>query len=219
MRRRVVILGSILLATLSCNIDLGTPGQKGDVLGVPYRQQEFFNYCAVAAVQMWRLYDRRSALTQTQIFNWIGRAPNQIELANAVRYFTFSGADAIWDVEYDQLNAATKQISAFNSGVPSIAVIRLDHVGVIDGGTWYSTGDGNAEWDTVYLHDPNPGIGPDSPWTPGAWLALSCGPSGHDCEQIVSASAIYNWQANRSTWAPHVTMYGDGGGGRQPPPM
>jgi hypothetical protein len=137
----------------------------------------------------------------------------------AVQHYTATGGDAHWEVDSDQLNAATKQIASFNNAVPSIAIVGVNHVGVIDGGTWYSYGNGTAEWDTVYLNDPNPAFGPDHPFAPGQWLNFSCGPTGSDCESILSSSAIAGWAADRSNYNDRVALYGDGSGFHNPPPM
>lgn len=218
--RRYVTLAPLLILTLSCQIDIGNQASHSDILGVPYRQQLDFNTCTAAAVSMWRLYDRLPEVSESDIFTWEGgHAPNQLVLANAVRNFTSSGSDANWNVDTDQLNAATKQIASFNNAVPSIAIVGINHVGVIDGGTWYSTGDGRAEWDTVFFHDPNPAIGPDHPFVPGQWLAFSCGGGGTDCEGVLSASATAGWFFDRANYNNRVSMYGSTRGFNNPPPM
>ena len=70
-------------------------------LRVPFRYQERNDYCAPASVLMWRLYDGLSPVSQTTIYNWVGRrACLATEVPSAVNHFT-NTSDAYLDIVFN----------------------------------------------------------------------------------------------------------------------
>ena len=186
-----VVFGAIA-AIISC-----IP-QSGYKLNIPYRSQEQYNYCTGAAILMWRLYDGLPAVSQTSIINWMGGpgCTNQINVANAVNHFT-NTRDAYWDhgpsTAYKDL--AARQITAFDRRTPSIVVINYDHVVVLNGGTWHTSGSTRV-WDEVFVHDPDPFWGANRYFSAGSWIYAFCSPGLAFCDQIISQGATYDWQLN-----------------------
>ena len=107
MSRKFLILLP-LLSLVACNI----PEDEAVKLGVPYRGQEQFNYCAAANVQMWRLYHGYPSVSQQSIFNWMGNLPgacgsNQLGIEGALRHFT-DAFDATWIIMNNNLGVYDK---------------------------------------------------------------------------------------------------------------
>jgi hypothetical protein len=95
-------------------------------LGVPYRQQEQYNYCVPASVLMWRLYDGLPAVSQTTIYNWLGgQACNPTGVPSALSHFT-NTFDTYLDVVFspsqlDREELVARQITAEDGRTPVIA--------------------------------------------------------------------------------------------------
>lgn len=208
-----LIVAAISLA--GCNIEFG----DGDFeLGVPYRAQEQFNYCAPASVLMWRLYDGLPEVSQTTIFNWMGGTGcvNQITTRNAVNHFTRT-LDAFWDraSPVDAEGLIARQITSMDRLTPVIAVINGNHTVVINGGKWHDEGDLYV-WDRLIYHDPDPAFGRNFPVSADDWLdLLFCPESAFTCDQIISGNASKAWAFNLSSYGPRITSVG--GGGYVPP--
>lgn len=68
---RITWMIGLLIWTGGCTI----PNNQEFKLGVPHVQQEEFNYCVPASILMWRLYDGLPAVSQEEIFDFIGGPP------------------------------------------------------------------------------------------------------------------------------------------------
>lgn len=206
----------LVVTLLGCDGNLfNQPDYK---LGVPYRAQAQFNYCVPASIQMWRLYDGLSNVSQTTIFNTIGGAPcDPTDAAFGVGYYTNSGSDAHFDHEFtptigerDQM--ISRQITSIDTGIPVMALVRNQtHVGIVNGGKYEDHGS-YLEWEFLYFHDPDPAFGQDYRYSGGDWLDEFCSASASYCGQIVSTSATAAWSPNLSAFGDSVAVYGGGGG-------
>lgn len=203
--RRCLILAFV--AGMLCN---GCIPPNSEVrLGVPYRKQTNYNYCAVASVLMWRLYDGLPEVTQASIFNWMGGqgCTTQDRVAAAVNHFTATH-DVQWDLErspnYKEMLA--RQVTSIDARFPVIAVIDYDHTVVVNGGKWHEEG-ANQVWDYVLYHDP--GTYSNVYAGAGHWRELFCSRQQTYCDQIISSTAIKNWWANYQAYAESVRLYGD----------
>ncbi|HYU33454.1 MAG TPA: hypothetical protein VEW48_14960 [Thermoanaerobaculia bacterium] len=201
MRRTWILRGAGALL-LAAGLVAGSCIPQDHKLNIPYRAQEQFNYCTPAAVLMWRLYDGLVTVSQTTIFNWMGGTgnTNQINVANAVNYFT-NTRDAYWDsgspTTYRQM--AARQITAFDRSIPSIVVINYDHVVIVNGGSWH-TDPNYRVWDEVFAHDPDPFWGANRYFSAGSWIYSFCPPGNRYCDQIISSGATYDWSTNYTTY-------------------
>jgi Papain-like cysteine protease AvrRpt2 len=196
---------------LGCNL----PQDQGIKLGVPFRSQVNFNYCAAASVLMWRLYDDPNAeISQESIFTWMSNSypacgSNQLGVEAAVRHFTFSGSDAYWDnvAETEYEGVLSRQISSIDSRVPVIAVVDFDHTGVVNGGKWHAEGNYNV-WDFVYFHDP--GSFANRQISATDWMHEFCPGYWGGCDQIISGAASSAWFFNLKTYSDRVVAAGGG---------
>lgn len=181
-------------------------------LGVPYRAQERYNYCTAASISMWRLYDGLPERSQTYIFNWMGGqgCTTQFAAADAVSFFTNSGADAYWDNDSSANSdrMAARQITSIDAGIPVMVVVRYDHTGVLNGGKWHEMG-ASYVWDYVYFHDPDPRYGANVYFAANHWLDQFCPSSQTSCDQIISAAATAAWWNNYLTYRSSVVTYGE----------
>jgi hypothetical protein len=111
---------------------------------------------------------------------------------------------------------AARQITSFSRGRPVIVVVRFNHTGVLNGGKYHQEGSYNV-WDFVYFHDPDPAYGANFRWAPSEWLDQFCSSAQAYCDQILSARAASDWQANYTTYGNSVRVYGghDSSGGTQ----
>lgn len=200
--------GLAILAVTSILASCNVTSNPFYSLGIPYRAQESFNYCGAASVQMWRLYDRLSEVSQKEIHDWMFNywpacGSNQLGIQEAVNTFT-NTRDAYWDRVYPQdfESAITRQITSMDSRVPVIAVVDYNHTVIINGGTWHDDGELYV-WDTVYAHDP--AWGANRQYTAADWLDAFCYDT---CEQIVSYSAVGSWITNKRDFAHRVVYEG-----------
>lgn len=206
----MVIRRSAAAGLLSLFLFSGCISPGDTRLPVPYRFQEEFNYCVPACVLMWRLYDGLPAVSQTSIFNWMGGTgcTNQINTARAVNHFT-NTRDAYWDSgdssNYEEM--VSRQVTAFDRGVPSIAVINYDHAVVLTGGKYHQE-NRYFIWDYVLVHDPNPHNGAHFRFTAGDWLREFCGSGQAYCDQIVSSQAVQGWYSNMVSNMDSIRVYG-----------
>jgi len=193
-----------------CNL----PKDKANKIGVPYRSQENFNYCAAASVQMWRAFDGLTAVSQQAIFNWMSNyypacGSNQLGVEAAVRNFTSSGHDAFWDhgpdTDYEAM--ISRQITSMDSRVPVITVVNYDHTGVLNGGKWHQEGNFNV-WDFVYFHDP--ALYSNVQYSATDWMREFCPGFWGSCDQILSYNASRAWQYNLQTYGSAVEPAGGG---------
>lgn len=200
------------LSLVSCGIPVGSSFK----LGVPFRQQEEFNYCVPASILMWRLYDGLPEITQSEIWNWLGGPPcTPDEVPAGVAHFT-RAYDAYLDLEYiptelERNYLIARQImSVGESRVPVIAVVGVlqNHVGVIDGGKYHQSGSVNV-WDFVYFHDPEYFFGDDY-YSASEWIDFFCSDFSSYCAQILSSSASAGWFSNYATYGDSVEPYGGG---------
>lgn len=206
------VMGLFLCGCIPASQDLKLP--------VPYRSQEQFNYCVPACVQMWRLYDGLPSVSQASIFNWMGGigCVNQLSAANAVNHFT-NTRDAYWDngdsTNYKEM--VSRQITAFDNNVPTMAVINGNHTVLITGGKYHVEG-AYKVWDYVRIHDPNPAYGSHWRWPAGDWLRVFCNVGQPYCDQIVSGMAVDGWYFNMHEHEDGIRVYGwdhDLGGPRE----
>lgn len=191
------------------------PANSEIKLGVPYRAQEQYNYCAAACVQMWRLYDGLpDDTTQQAIFNYMFNtycASHQLAVADAVRYFTYTH-DAGWISRSSQDSypeMAARQISSIDAGVPVIVVFNFDHAVVLQGGKWHPE-NGRNIWDYVFMHDPDPSLGgPNVRLSALDWEFETCHPTfGASCDQIESVGATSSWNSNLANHGSSVHVVG-----------
>lgn len=204
----LVIAGSLV----SC----GLPENQGIKIGVPYRAQEQFNYCAATCVQMWALYDGVSPTpSQGSIFNYMlnyssGCGSNLLGVSDAVGQFTYT-PDAYVDLEvnldgtaYEDLSA--RAITSIESDSPAIVVVNGDHTVVLNGGKWHGE-DTRDIWDFVYIHDPAFDL---ANWRREAsdWLEMFCPGYETYCSQVVSSSATLGWSFNLVSYGPWVEIRG-----------
>ena len=196
----------------------GLFNQPDYTLDVPYRAQEQFNYCVPASIQMWRLYDGLSNVSQTTIFNAVGGAPcDPVDATYGVSIYTNSGSDAYFDHEFSPTTAErdeiiSRQITSIDVGVPVMALIRSQtHVGIINGGKYEDHGS-YLEWEFLDFHDPDPAYGEDYRYSGGDWLDEFCSPFASYCGQVVSTSAAASWYSNLDAYGDSVAVYGGGGG-------
>jgi len=179
-------------------------------LGIPYRAQNSFNYCAAATILMWRLYDGLPEVSQSTIFNWMGGVgcSTQPNIAAAVNYFT-NTRDAYWDygngTKYREM--AARQITAFDRQTPSIVAYQRNHAAVVNGGSWHVEGQYRV-WDNIYLHDPDPAAGKNLYLAAGDWIYAFCPPGAAFCDQIISDGATWDWQVHYSNYGDSVKIYG-----------
>jgi hypothetical protein len=213
MRNILLLVSSIFspLVFAACSI----PADSDIKLGVPYREQEQYNYCAAACVQMWRIYDGLPDNTSQQaIFNYMINgycASNQLAVADAVRHFT-NTYDAGWINRSSQDSypeMAARQITSIDAGAPVIVVYRYDHTVVLQGGKWHPE-DGLNVWDYIFMHDPAPGFG-GANIKVGAldWEFFTCNPSnGPFCDQIESIGVTAAWNTNLAAHGSSVHVVG-----------
>jgi hypothetical protein len=196
------------------------PEEEDMRLPIPYRAQERYNYCVPACVQMWRLYDGLTSVSQTSIFNWMGGAgcTNQINTEAAINHFT-NTKDVYWDngtsTSYKEMVA--RQITAFDRQYPTMAVVDGDHTVLITGGKYHVEGNYKI-WDYTLVHDPNPYYGAHTQWTAGQWLRLFCGSGQVYCDQFVSSAGVQGWYWNMQAHEDGIRAYGwdqDLGGPRE----
>lgn len=206
----LVLVAPLLVRASSCSF---FPEGAGVQLGVPYRAQDQLNYCAAAAVLMWRLYDGRSEISQQSIFNWMGGVgcTTPPVVTSAVRNFTFT-TDAFWD-KGGGANAnemAARQIASVNYGTPVLAVVDYNHTGIINGGKWHAEANANV-WDFVYFHDPDPRFGgANLQYSATNWFSRFCSAGQSFCDQIISASASAKWAEYLSDYGSTVRLAGGG---------
>jgi hypothetical protein len=200
----------LMLLAVACNI----PPDAGKKLGVPFRAQEQFNYCAATNIQMWRLYHGLPSVSQQSIFNWMGSFPgacgsNQLGVQAALRHFT-NAFDATWITMsnnigvYDKM--AAQQITSIDSGEPVAVVIDFDHVVLINGGLWEEF-NGSNRWNFVYVHNPAFSFG-NTKYVASDWLDAFCPGFYPFCEHFASLNAIEGWNVNLSAFGSTVTVYG-----------
>ncbi len=191
-------------------------------LGVPYREQEQFNYCVPASILMWRLYDGLPEVSQTSIFNAIGGPPcDGLDAAYGVRIYTNSGYDAFFDHIYypsetQRDEMVSRQIVSEDTGVPVIAVVYPDknHVGVINGGKYEQLSSGYWQWDFLYFNNPDPFQRTHDKYSAGEWLGEFCDTFDSECGQVLSDAATGPWSSYYNTYKDSVAVYGGGGGCR-----
>lgn len=206
------LLGSTLLAGCGGTI----PEDENVNLGIPYREQDQFNYCVPAAIQMWRLYDDLPNVSQATIFNWLGGAPCEPdEVPDGVDHFTNTN-DAYLDLQNatvtQRKQMIARQVTSYNNSRPVIAVVypSRDHVGVINKGKYVDEGD-YWTWDWIRLHNPDPFYGANQYHGAQTWIETFCDIGFAYCAQIASSSATAGWSSNQSTYEPYLAIYGGGG--------
>lgn len=217
--RRAALVAALVGAASALGCGGTLNGNSNYQMGVPYRQQEQFNYCVPASILMWRLYDGLSSLSQSYIFNEIGGAPcDPFDAAYGVSRFTISGSDAYLDLTYgpsedERDEMVARQVTSINTAVPVMPIVGAskNHVGIINGGKYSDEGT-YYEWEYLYFHDPDPAYGSNIYYAGGDWLFEFCMPFDSYCGQIVSSSATFDWQNNNSTYGDSVAVYGGGGG-------
>jgi hypothetical protein len=207
--------GLAVILVMSClAVTCGLPEEQGIKIGVPFRQQENFNYCAATSVQMWALYDGAPAVSQDTIFNWMrsyssGCGSNLAGVKEAVGRFT-NTFDAYIDLEYNSGTAyedmAARQVTAIESSTPVIAVANNDHTVVLNGGKWHAESASNI-WDFVYIHDPGFSSG-NTKISAADWLELFCPGYVFSCSQVASWSSVAGWEFNLVTYGPWVEIRG-----------
>lgn len=207
VRLRLVIANGLAACLLACILE----PDLGEKLGVPYRAQESFNYCAAASVLMWRLYDGLPEISQTSIYQYMQSsycASNQAAVRDAVNHFT-NTHDAVWDLDlsqhYDRL--VSRQVTAFSAGLPVLPVVDYDHMGVLNGGKYHEDGPYEV-WDFVYFHDPDPAVGANRKIFSSSWMDTFCPIYLSDCDQIVSSSAVQSWYSFYQSYAESVRLTG-----------
>jgi len=212
------LLFSLMMTLLLASSTVGCFGPDYH-LGVPYREQEAYNYCVPASILMWRLYDGLPELSQSTIFNGVGGAPcDGLDAAYGVALYTASGYDAYFDHIYgpsatQRDEMVSRQITSEDAGVPVMAVVypTKDHVGIINGGKYEDMGT-YWEWEFLYFQNPDPAYVPNYYYTAGTWLADFCEAFDSECGQVISGSAAGAWSSNYSTYGDSVAVYGGGGG-------
>jgi len=202
-----------LAALLLCSFACGGlfQGTGAPTLGVPYRAQEQFNYCVPASIAMWRAYDGVPEMSQTQIWNALGGPPcTGLDAAFGVRQFTSSGIDAFLNTtspsQRDEFFG--RQMTSIDSRVPVMVIVSSfrNHVGIINGGSYYLTGSTERyTWNTVLFHDP--GIGPDQEFDSAGWIAYTCDPSFGYCGQIISDGATFAWDFHVQAYGSSIDLY------------
>lgn len=207
MKNKGLQLGSLFILLLTsitfagCRIGL-TEDYR---LGVPYEEQEQFDYCVPASVLMWREYDGIGKIPQSTIYNWLGgHACSPYDVPRAVNNFT-NTFDAYLDLAYSPSETArrelvARQITSEDNRSPVIAIVgsSRNHVGVINGGKYAKNGS-LYEWDFLYFHDPAPG-GENSYFAADRWMDYFCGPGYGYCGQILSSGATTGWQNYYATY-------------------
>lgn len=210
----IAVIAALTLWSVGCTI----PENQEFKLGVPHVEQEQFNYCVPASILMWRLYDGLPAVSQDEIFNWLGGAPcTGDEIPAGVNHFTRT-TDTFLDLETaNNLGDNIRDIvarhitSVGESRIPVIALVRStkNHVGVINGGKYhFDEVSGLNVWDLVYFHDPAESFG-DRLFTASQWLDFFCRETHPHCAQIVSSSAIIGWDANVVNYGNSVSFQGE----------
>lgn len=186
-------------------------------LGIPYREQEEFNYCIPASIQMWRLHDDLPFVSQDAIFNWLGGPPCTAEDVPAgVNHFTNTN-DAYLDVSFnptatDRDEMIARQVTSYDNARPAITVVypTRDHVGVINRGKYDDEG-AYWTWEWLRFHNPDPAYGGNYYYGAQDWIDEFCAPGFSHCAQIVSSSATAGWNPNQSTYQPYLAINGGGG--------
>ncbi|MCB1034778.1 MAG: C39 family peptidase [Acidobacteria bacterium] len=206
----------VVLVTLLPGGGCSIPADRGVKIGVPYRAQEDFNYCAAACVQMWALYDGQPEVSQQFIFDWMrnfssGCGSNLRGVEDAVANFTAT-ADAFIDLETNGAlayeNLAARQITSIDNRSPVIAVVDNDHTVILNGGKWHAENEVNM-WDYVYVHDPGDPFGEgDSRIGAADWLERFCPGYLSSCSQVISSGNISYWSFYLSTYGPFVEVRG-----------
>ena len=183
-------------------------------LGVPYEEQEQYDYCVPASVLMWREYDSIGKVPQSDIYAWLGgHACNPYDVPRAVNHYT-NTFDAYLDLTFSPSNTdarelVARQITSEDNRSPVIAIVgsARNHVGVINGGK-YSKQGSLYEWEFLYFQDPAPG-GEDSYFSADRWMDYFCSAGYGYCGQILSSNATTGWQNYYATYGDSV-FYGGG---------
>lgn len=185
-------------------------GSPQPVLGVPYVEQERFNYCVPASIAMWRGYDGLPEMSQDEIWNQLGGAPcDGLDAALGVRLLTNSGGDAYLDLETPALSEdfLARQLASINNRVPVMVIVgpARNHVGVINGGSYQLNASSGYRWNTVLFHDP--AYGPNLEYSSSDWVEHSCRSYWSYCGQIISYGASANWVVDLQTFGSQIELY------------
>ena len=204
-------IGGLLVLSLSVGCGFISHDSDGK-LGVPYYQQEEYNYCVPASIKMWRAYDGLPSVSQTTIWNTLGGPPcSGSTAAFGVSIYTNTGSDAYLDTVYPSSKNAflSREITSIDHYVPVMVVVGAarNHVGIINGGSYVQQGStGLYSWQYVFFHDP--GIGPNIYYTSDDWILDTCASYFSVCGQVISDIASYAWSSNYQTWGSSTTTYG-----------
>ena len=214
------LLFSLMMTLLLASSTVGCFGPDYH-LGVPYREQEAYNYCVPASILMWRLYDGLPELSQSTIFNGLGGAPcDGLDAAYGVALYTASGYDAYFDHVFGPSETERNEM-----------VSRTDHFGgrgcTCDGSClsyektmWESSMEGSTRKkehllavELLVLSQPRSLLlAPTSTTRPECGSPISVKPSIPSAGQVISGSAAGAWSSNYSAYGDSVAVYGGGGG-------
>lgn len=168
MKVVAVIAGFAMILPLGSCFD----GPWTDIRNAPYRSQPpgHNNYCAVACIQMWALFDGadESEITQDFIadninFGYYGNGVIPEDIRYGVEIFTDSAGYLVQQPpdNFGQDRCIAGCIASIKDFRLSIVPFNHGYHAVLGFGyQWHYEG-GQRVADKMYYHDPNPAVGPD----------------------------------------------------------
>lgn len=156
MKFRFIFIIALFLSYFTCSTGEDIP--ENICLPVPYRAAERANYCAVACIQMWALYDGNTIITQDEIARRVGAPTLPSQVQYGVGLYTdspgylFVGAGT----EYYQDRMLSMSVAAFLNNRPTIIPVHEgDHAVIMIGYTYHYVDNNIPIADKFWLRDPN----------------------------------------------------------------
>jgi len=167
-----IVIPVLFLINMGCPV--GDPNNERN-LPVAYYEQECFEWCGIACIQMWADWDG-NCVTQTEIADYTGvgndTATAQELLIGVGHYTAVEGY--LEERYYYEHGAQGDLISSTINGVldytPSIMPFYGDHAVLIKGYRYHRDEYGRPIAERVYYHDPNEFVGGPNKTAPGADL-------------------------------------------------
>lgn len=156
MKFRFIFIIALFLSYFTCSTGEDIP--ENICLPVPYRAAERANYCAVACIQMWALYDGNTIITQDEIARRVGVPTLPSNIVYGVWLYTNSPGFLFVGngTEYFQDRILSMSIAAFQKNRPSIIpVYDGEHAITMIGYKYHTSSDNRPIADKVWFHDPN----------------------------------------------------------------
>jgi hypothetical protein len=160
--KKILFLSVVLVMIIGCLPDGDPPVYHRD-LNVPYRAWEVYDYCTVACIQMWGLYDGLS-YQQDVIANYIGAPTTPNDAETGVGMFTrcigFLEVEPAYGGFQQDLCIAYSIACVDNEREPSIMPFYGGaHAILAKGFDWHRNQYLTPIADFMRYHDPNPAQG------------------------------------------------------------